>query len=66
MGRPVLDIVSRDDLYYRWIEPKGSCGGVAADSRDVTSLVIDGTVHNVFVYPETRLWLADFMRAHTR
>ncbi len=66
VGRPVLDIVSRDDLYYRWIEPRGSCGGVAADSRDVTSLVIDGTVHNVFVYPETRLWLADFMRAHTR
>jgi dienelactone hydrolase len=65
-GRPVLAIVTRDDPYYRWIEPKGSCGGLAAGSRDVTSLVIDGSVHNVFVYPETWLLLVEFMLAHTR
>jgi hypothetical protein len=50
-----LTIVTRDDPYYRDIEPKGSCGGTAAGSSEITSLVIDGSVHNVFVYPET--WL---------
>ena len=64
-GRPVLAIVARDDLYYRWFEPKGSCGAVAAGGTDVTSLVIDGTVHNIFVYPETWLSLVDFMLANT-
>jgi len=65
-GRPVLAIVTRGDPYYRHIEPKGSCGGLVAGRRDVTSLVIDGSVHNVFVYPETWLLLVEFMLAHTR
>jgi dienelactone hydrolase len=65
-GRPVLAIVTRDDPYYRHIEPKGSCGGLAAGNGDLTSLVIDGSVHNVFVYPETWLLLVEFMLAHTR
>jgi dienelactone hydrolase len=65
-GSPVLAIVTRDDLYYRWIETKGSCGELVTGSREVTSLVIDGTVHNVFVYPETWLVLVEFMLAHTR
>jgi len=65
-GRPVLAIVTRDDPYYRDIEPKGSCGGMAAGSSEMTSLVIDGSVHNVFVYPETWLVLVEFMLAHTR
>ena len=37
-----------------------------AGNRDVTSLVIDGSVHNVFVYPETWLILVEFMLANTR
>ena len=64
--RPVLAIVTSDDPFYRRIEPKGNCGGPVAGNRDVTSLVIDGSVHNVFVYPETWLILVEFMLANTR
>jgi len=64
-NRPVLAIVTSDDPFYRSIEPKGSCGGSVAGNRDLTSLVIDGSVHNVFVYPETWLVLVEFMLANT-
>ena len=65
VGRPVLALVTSDDPYYRWIAAKGNCAEAAAGSRDVTALVIDGSVHNVFVYPETWLLLVEFMLAHT-
>jgi endonuclease YncB( thermonuclease family)/dienelactone hydrolase len=63
--RPLLAIVARDDPYYRRSARRGSCDGRATDGGAGTSLVIDGTVHNVFVYPESWLTLVEFMLAHT-
>lgn len=64
-GRPVLALVSRHDPHYRWADFQGDCGTVSPGREDVTSFIVDGTVHNVFVYPETAQWLVDFMLAHT-
>ena len=66
LNRPVLMVVTSNDPYYGWVETEEDCGGVWHQPRNGTSLVIDGTVHNVFVYPETSWWLVNFMLAHTR
>lgn len=61
-SRPVLAIVSRRDPWFNWSGWRGDCGTMAADRENVTSLVIDGAVHNVFAYPEAMEALVEFAR----
>jgi len=62
-GRPVLAIVSRRDPWFNWPGWRGDCGSAAPGRGEVTSLVIDGAVHNVFAYPEAEAALKTFLRA---
>ncbi len=61
-SRPVLAIVSRWDPWFNWPGWQGDCGTMAADRNNVVSVLIDGSVHNVFAYPESTHALLDFLR----
>ena len=61
--RPVLAIVSRDDPWYRWTEFHGDCRSAAETPQNVVSLIIDGSVHDVFIYPETEQIMREFFAA---
>lgn len=61
-ARPVLTIVSRSDRWFNWPGWRGDCGAMAPDRDNVRSMVIEGSVHNVFVYPEAETALLDFLR----
>ena len=65
VGRPVLALVTRNDPHYRSFDFQGDCAGQSAAQHDVESYVIDGSVHNVFVYPETVDRVVDFLLGHT-
>ena len=66
VDRPVLAVVSRNDPHYRLLEFQGDCAQQGTAEHKVVSHIIDGSVHNVFVYPETVGLVVDFMLAHTR
>jgi dienelactone hydrolase len=59
---PVLAIVSERDPWFNWPGWRGDCGSAAAARDNVYSLVIDGSVHNVFAYPDAVNATIEFLR----
>ena len=62
-AKPVFAVVAKHDRWFNWPGWRGDCRTAATHRGNVTSLVIDGAVHNVFTYPETARNLAAFLVA---